>query len=223
MARQRAGILPGARDRGAVRGRRDRAAQPLRCRPDPAGEPRPPARRRRLSRARELPARARRSPSPSGSTTLKLHEIDLAGGAVLETRLRLHRAAAGEPGAARRDLAAAANPKSSTGRLDIFTRVITDRGAGLRHDSGRLPRPALCRGQPAHLPDHRARRLAPVADPLPPRQCPPRRRRAASRSTRRTPLVDGEPQHRRRPGAVDRPRRRRATASSATAPSATPA
>jgi dCTP deaminase len=56
---------------------------------------------------------------------LALHEIDLEHGAVLETgcvyivplieSLRL------AP-----EVAAAANPKSSTGRLDIFTRVITD-------------------------------------------------------------------------------------------------
>ena len=58
---------------------------------------------------------------------LKLHEIDLARGAVLETgcvyvvplleHLRL------PP-----EIAASANPKSSTGRLDIFTRVLTDHG-----------------------------------------------------------------------------------------------
>ena len=56
---------------------------------------------------------------------VKLHEFSLVGGAVLETgcvyiiplmeSLRLPR-----------DVAAAANPKSSTGRLDIFTRIITD-------------------------------------------------------------------------------------------------
>ncbi len=56
---------------------------------------------------------------------LSLHAIDLEGGAVLETgcvyivplleSLRLPRG-----------LSAAANPKSSTGRLDIFTRVISD-------------------------------------------------------------------------------------------------
>ncbi|MFS8037327.1 2'-deoxycytidine 5'-triphosphate deaminase [Xanthobacter sp. AM11] len=56
---------------------------------------------------------------------LALHQLDLAGGAVLETgcvylvelfeRLKLPA-----------DLAAAANPKSSTGRLDVFVRVITD-------------------------------------------------------------------------------------------------
>jgi dCTP deaminase len=59
---------------------------------------------------------------------LSLHTIDLESGAVLETgcvyivplleRLKLPQ-----------DLSAAANPKSSTGRLDIFTRVITDYAA----------------------------------------------------------------------------------------------
>lgn len=58
---------------------------------------------------------------------LKLHEVDLRAGAVLETgcvyivplleRLALPAA-----------ISASANPKSSTGRLDIFTRVMTDRG-----------------------------------------------------------------------------------------------
>lgn len=58
---------------------------------------------------------------------LKLHEISLDAGAVLETgcvyivplmeSLQL-------PG----DVSASANPKSSTGRLDIFTRVMTDFG-----------------------------------------------------------------------------------------------
>ncbi|MDR3374887.1 MAG: 2'-deoxycytidine 5'-triphosphate deaminase [Ancalomicrobiaceae bacterium] len=58
---------------------------------------------------------------------LKLHEIDLTPGAVLETgcvyivplieSLRLPA-----------EIAAAANPKSSTGRLDVFTRVIVDQG-----------------------------------------------------------------------------------------------
>lgn len=57
---------------------------------------------------------------------LALHRIDLTAGAVLETGCvylvplieQLHL-----PG----DIAAGANPKSSTGRLDIFTRVIADR------------------------------------------------------------------------------------------------
>lgn len=56
---------------------------------------------------------------------LKLHEIDLRGGAVLERGCVYI-----VPLLERLDLpyevAAAANPKSSTGRLDIFTRVIAD-------------------------------------------------------------------------------------------------
>jgi dCTP deaminase len=58
---------------------------------------------------------------------LKLHEIDLANGAVLETGcvyiVPLLEALALPAG-----IAASANPKSSTGRLDIFTRVMTDHG-----------------------------------------------------------------------------------------------
>ena len=57
---------------------------------------------------------------------LKLHEIALGDGAVLETGcvyiVPLIESLALPP-----DLAAAANPKSSTGRLDVFTRVIADR------------------------------------------------------------------------------------------------
>ena len=56
---------------------------------------------------------------------LALHEIDLAPGAVLETGcvyiVELLERLALPPA-----VAAAANPKSSTGRLDVFTRVIAD-------------------------------------------------------------------------------------------------
>ncbi|MDN5926457.1 MAG: 2'-deoxycytidine 5'-triphosphate deaminase [Hyphomicrobiales bacterium] len=82
--------------------------------------------------AKAYRVRASFLPGPSHSVAekldhLKLHEIDLGPGAVLETGcvyivplmegLRL------PP-----DVAASANPKSSTGRLDIFTRVMTDHG-----------------------------------------------------------------------------------------------
>ena len=56
---------------------------------------------------------------------LKLHEIDLSDGAVLETNcvyiVPLLESLALPP-----SVVAAANPKSSTGRLDVFTRVIAD-------------------------------------------------------------------------------------------------
>ena len=56
---------------------------------------------------------------------LKLHEINLSDGAVLETNcvyiVPLLESLALPP-----SIVAAANPKSSTGRLDVFTRVIAD-------------------------------------------------------------------------------------------------
>ncbi|HEV7257372.1 MAG TPA: 2'-deoxycytidine 5'-triphosphate deaminase [Bosea sp. (in: a-proteobacteria)] len=57
---------------------------------------------------------------------LALHEIDLSKGAVLETDC-VYVAELMEGLALPAGLRAAANPKSSTGRLDVFTRVITDR------------------------------------------------------------------------------------------------
>ncbi len=57
---------------------------------------------------------------------LALHAIELDGGAVLETG-SVYVAELLEELALPASLAAAANPKSSTGRIDVFTRVITDR------------------------------------------------------------------------------------------------
>jgi dCTP deaminase len=60
---------------------------------------------------------------------LKLHEFALSGGAVLETNcvyiVPLIESLALPP-----NIAAATNPKSSTGRLDVFTRVIADETRG---------------------------------------------------------------------------------------------
>ncbi|MGO4839602.1 2'-deoxycytidine 5'-triphosphate deaminase, partial [Rhizobiaceae sp. 2RAB30] len=58
---------------------------------------------------------------------LKLHEIDLTSGAVLETGC-VYMVPLLETLALPADVAASTNPKSSTGRLDIFTRVMTDHG-----------------------------------------------------------------------------------------------
>lgn len=58
---------------------------------------------------------------------LRLHEIDLGAGAVLETGC-VYIVPLLESLALPEDVAASANPKSSTGRLDIFTRVMTDHG-----------------------------------------------------------------------------------------------
>ena len=78
-------------------------------------------------RASFLPGKGRRVSDKL--ERLKLHEVDLSGGAVLETGcvyLVPLLESLDLPG----NLEAAANPKSSTGRLDIFTRVITDGSQG---------------------------------------------------------------------------------------------
>ena len=54
-----------------------------------------------------------------------MHEIDLSKGAVLETGC-VYLVPLQESLALPKGLSAAANPKSSTGRLDVFTRVICD-------------------------------------------------------------------------------------------------
>jgi len=60
---------------------------------------------------------------------LKLHEFALGDGAVLETGC-VYIVPLIESLALPADVAAAANPKSSTGRLDVFTRVIADETRG---------------------------------------------------------------------------------------------
>ncbi len=56
---------------------------------------------------------------------VRMHEVDLSQGAVLETGC-VYLVPLQEALALPKDLSAAANPKSSTGRLDVFTRVICD-------------------------------------------------------------------------------------------------
>lgn len=73
-------------------------------------------------------------PGPSHSVAerieaLKLHEIDLQNGAVLE-RGCVYLVPLQESLDLPNAVSASANPKSSTGRLDVFTRVIGDRARG---------------------------------------------------------------------------------------------
>ena len=73
-------------------------------------------------------------PGPSHSVAerieaLKLHEIDLTKGAVLE-RGCVYLVPLEESLNLPAEVSASANPKSSTGRLDVFTRVIGDRARG---------------------------------------------------------------------------------------------
>ncbi len=87
----------------------------------------------------EVAYRVRASFLPGPDTTvaqrideLKLHEIALGDGAVLETGC-VYIVPLIESLALPDDIAAAANPKSSTGRLDVFTRVIADETRGFDH------------------------------------------------------------------------------------------
>ena len=84
----------------------------------------------------ETAYRVRASFLPGPDTTvaerideLKLHEVALGDGAVLETNC-VYIVPLLESLALPDEVAAAANPKSSTGRLDVFTRVIADETRG---------------------------------------------------------------------------------------------
>ena len=84
----------------------------------------------------EVAFRVRASFLPGPRTTvaerideLKLHEIALSDGAVLETNC-VYIVPLIESLALPDEVSASANPKSSTGRLDIFTRVIADETRG---------------------------------------------------------------------------------------------
>jgi dCTP deaminase len=81
--------------------------------------------------AKAYRVRASFMPGPSKTVLdklelLTLHEFDLTEGAVLETGC-VYVVPLLESLALTPDIAASANPKSSTGRLDIFTRIIADR------------------------------------------------------------------------------------------------
>ena len=108
---------------------------------------------------------------------LKLHEIRARRRRGAGNRLRLHRAAAGKPRAARGH-----RGRRQSEKLDRPARRVHPRhrrlDARLRPHRGRLSRSALCRDQPAHLSSAGARRLAAVADPLPARPRAARRHRA---------------------------------------------
>lgn len=82
-------------------------------------------------RASFLPGRSRtvRDVLDSG---LVMHKLDLTGGAVLETGC-VYLVPLMETLALNGDVSAAMNPKSSTGRIDVFTRVIADQATTFDH------------------------------------------------------------------------------------------
>jgi dCTP deaminase len=82
---------------------------------------------------------------------LKLHEFSLAGGAVLETGC-VYIVPLIESLALPAEIAAATNPKSSTGRLDVFTRVIADETRGFDRVSGGYHGPLYAEISPKTFP-----------------------------------------------------------------------
>jgi dCTP deaminase len=82
---------------------------------------------------------------------LKLHEFALADGAVLETGC-VYIVPLLEHLALPADIAAATNPKSSTGRLDVFTRVIADETRGFDHVEGSYHGPLYAEISPKTFP-----------------------------------------------------------------------
>jgi dCTP deaminase len=118
------GILPDGAIRGLIAAGHIDLAEPA-----APGQLQPASLDLRLG-AKATRVRASFLPGPEFSVTeklsqLALHEFDITGGAVLETSC-VYIVPLLESLDLPADIAASANPKSSTGRLDIFTRVITD-------------------------------------------------------------------------------------------------
>jgi dCTP deaminase len=82
---------------------------------------------------------------------LKLHEFVLANGAVLETNC-VYIVPLIERLALPADIAASTNPKSSTGRLDVFTRVIADETRGFDRVAGGYHGPLYAEISPKTFP-----------------------------------------------------------------------
>ena len=120
-----AGILPSQLLREAVE-----AGALLACRPIEEDQIQPASLDLRLG-GRAWRVRASFLPAPGGAVMERIrrhamHEIDLARGAVLE-RGCVYIAELMEQAALDAGTAAVANPRSSTGRLDVFARLIADR------------------------------------------------------------------------------------------------
>jgi dCTP deaminase len=118
------GILPAQAIRALISGGAIQLAEPL-----APGQLQPASIDLRLGRE-AYRVRASFLPGPGAKVVsklddLKLHTIDLSQGAVLETGC-VYIVPLLESLALPGSIAASANPKSSTGRLDVFTRVIAD-------------------------------------------------------------------------------------------------
>jgi dCTP deaminase len=122
------GLFTAEMIRELVAGRAIALARPLDpCQLQPASLDLTLGRRGWRVRASFLPSRARTLEGRLGDG-LVMHEINLEGAAVLE-RGCVYVVELGERLALPKDVSAAANPKSSTGRIDVFVRLVADRAA----------------------------------------------------------------------------------------------
>ena len=118
------GILPAQAIRALIEANRIRLSEPV-----ASGQVQPASLDLRLGRV-AYRVRASFLPTPGATLDsklgeLSLHTIDISGGAVLETGC-VYVVPLIEALELPADIAASANPKSSTGRLDVFTRIIAD-------------------------------------------------------------------------------------------------
>jgi dCTP deaminase len=120
----------------------------------------------------------------------EMHRMDLTARRGAGKGLRLCGASDGGAGAARW-VSAVANAKSSTGRVDCLTRVITDDGTWSSTASPGLCRPALCRDLPAVLLGAGRTGAEAEPDPVPAREAVLSDAELAARHAE-TPLVDGQ-------------------------------
>ena len=117
-------------------------------------------------RASFLPGRERSV--VEGLQSLNPERVSLTGeGAVLEKGI-VYVAPLIESLALPPNVSGAANPKSSTGRLDIFTRLIVDGSEAFDAGARRLSRAALCGNLAAQLQRAGARRFAAQPGAVPP-------------------------------------------------------
>ena len=97
-----------------------------------------------------------------------MHEIDLTQGAVLEAGC-VYIVKLLERAEFSARIAGAANPKSSTGRIDVFTRLITDQGEAFDRVEAGYRGPLYAEISPQTFPDPGAQGLAPQPAAHPPR------------------------------------------------------
>lgn len=122
------GVLPAETIAQLIETRAIRLSGPLRPRQlQPASLDLTLGKRAYRVRASFLPSRGRRV-AERLMDGLTMHEIDLEGGAVLE-RGCVYVVELGEQLTLPAGVSGAANPKSSTGRIDVFVRLVTDYGA----------------------------------------------------------------------------------------------